>query len=76
MDEQTNEGRTPEQQMTDLLYHLERTVRRPTFSYRLEEIDAIVVRLKACWTMYQRGKRQPIPGWPDEPEGRETTREL
>jgi hypothetical protein len=64
VDEQTNDGRTPEQQMTHLLCHLERTVRRPTFSYRLEEIHAIVVEIEECWAMYRRGERQAHTGVP------------
>ena len=64
MDEQTHEGMTPAQQMTHLLWHLERTVRRPTFSYRLEETHAIVVQIEACWALYQRGERQAHTGGP------------
>ena len=43
-----------EHEMTELLGELQRAAQRPTFSYRLEEVHTLVVRLHACWTRYQR----------------------
>jgi hypothetical protein len=43
-----------EVEITRLLGELQRAVQGPTFSYRLEEVQIIVVRLLACWARYQR----------------------
>ena len=43
-----------EREMTELLGELQRAVEGPTFSFRLEEVHTLVVRLRACWTRYQR----------------------
>jgi hypothetical protein len=59
MDAQTTEGLTIEYQIDQLLGHLQGTVRGPTFSYRLEEIRAIVIQLVECWTQYRRGEQKP-----------------
>ena len=56
MNAQTTEGLTMEHQIDQLLDRLKGTVREPSFSYRLEEIRAIVIQLAECWTRYQRGE--------------------
>jgi hypothetical protein len=43
-----------EHEMTELLEALQQAVQGPTFSYRLEEVHTLVVRLLACWTRYQQ----------------------
>jgi hypothetical protein len=72
MGEKIGDGVTPAQQMTHLLCRLRRAVGGRTFSYRLEEIRAIVVDLVECWAMYQRRERQPVPRGPVERERLET----
>jgi hypothetical protein len=59
MNAQTTEGLTMAYQIDRLLSRLQGTVREPTFSYRLEEIRAIVIQLVACWTTYRRGEQEP-----------------
>jgi hypothetical protein len=58
MNAQTTEGLTRAYQIDRLLSRLQGTVREPTFSYRLEEIRAIVIQLVACWTTYRRGEQE------------------
>jgi hypothetical protein len=58
MNAQTTEGLTMAYQIDRLLSRLQGTVGEPTFSYRLEEIRAIVIQLVACWTMYRRGEQE------------------
>jgi hypothetical protein len=72
MGERISDCMTPAQQMNYLLCRLQRMVGGRTFSYRLEEIRAIVVELVECWAMYQRGERQPVPRDHAEREGLET----
>jgi hypothetical protein len=55
MGQSTTAGISPQHQMTLLLYRLQDAVREATFSYRLEEIRAIVVQLVACWAKQQQG---------------------
>ena len=62
MKAQTTKGLTIEHQIDQLLGCLQGTVREPTFSYRLEEIRAIVFQLVECWTCYQRGEQPPASG--------------
>jgi hypothetical protein len=50
---------TLEQQVTQLLSRLERVLSRPTFSYRLDEIQCLVIQLREVWALYQR--RQVLP---------------
>jgi hypothetical protein len=72
MGESIGDGLTPAQRMTHLLCCLQRAVGERTFSYRLEEIRAIVVELVDCWAMYQQGERQPVPRSPVERKGLKT----
>ena len=58
MNAQTTEGLTMAYQIDRLLSRLQGTVREPTFSYRLEEIHAIVIQLVECWTTYRRGEQE------------------
>jgi hypothetical protein len=44
-----------EQRMTQLLSELQLLVRKPTFSFRLDEIRGILAELAACWDVYRRG---------------------
>jgi hypothetical protein len=44
-----------EQQIIELLSQLQTLVRRPTWSFRLEEIHLLLAELAACWDLYRRG---------------------
>lgn len=44
----------PEQQMTNLLTPLQLLVRGPMFSFRLDEVRAILAELVTCWDLYRR----------------------
>jgi hypothetical protein len=44
-----------EQRITDLVCQLQLLVRRPTFSFRLAEIQDMLAELAACWDLYRRG---------------------
>jgi hypothetical protein len=68
MNVQTTEGLTMEHQIDQLLGRPQGTVREPTFSYRLEEIRAIVIQLAECWTRYQRGEQLSLSWCPGEQE--------
>jgi hypothetical protein len=68
MNAQTTEGLTMEHQIDQLLCRLQGTIREPTFSYRLEEIRAIVIQLAECWTRYRRGEQLFLSGCPGEQE--------
>jgi hypothetical protein len=68
MNAQTTEGLTMEHQIDQLLGRLQGTVREPTFSYRLEEIRAIVCQLAECWTRYRRREQLSLSGCPGEQE--------
>ena len=68
MNAQTTEGLTIEHQIDQLLGRLQGTVREPTFSYRLEEIRAIVIQLAEYWTRYRRGEQLSLSGCPREQE--------
>jgi hypothetical protein len=68
MNAQTTEGLTIEYQIDQLLGRLQGTVREPTFSYRLEEIRAIVIQLAECWTRYRQGEQLSLSGCPREQE--------
>jgi hypothetical protein len=68
MNAQTTEGLTMEHQIDQLLGRLQGTVREPTFSYRLEEIRAIVIQLAECWTRYRRGEQLSLSECPREQE--------
>jgi hypothetical protein len=59
MDAQTTKRLTTAYQIDQLLGRLQGTVREPTFSYRLEEIRAIVMQLVECWTTHRRGEQEP-----------------
>jgi hypothetical protein len=59
MDVQITEGPTIAHQIDQLLGSLQSTVREPTFSYRLEEIRALVIQLAECWARYRRGGQEP-----------------
>ena len=43
-----------EQQIIDLFSQLQRLVRRPTWSFQLEEIRTLLTELVACWDQYRR----------------------
>jgi hypothetical protein len=43
-----------EQRITDLLSELTLSVKRPTFSFRVDEICAIAAELVSCWTRYRQ----------------------
>ena len=43
-----------EQQIIDRLSQLQRLVRRPTWSFQLEEIRVLLNELVACWDQYRR----------------------
>jgi hypothetical protein len=45
-----------EQQIIELLSQLQCLVRRPTWSFQLEEICTLVAELSACWDLYRRGR--------------------
>ena len=68
MNLQTTEGLTMEHQIDQLLGRLQGTVREPTFSYRLEEIRAIVSQLAECWTRYRRREHLSLTGCPGAQE--------
>ena len=53
MDEVYEESLLLGHEMTELLGELQRAAQSPSFSYRLEEVHTLVVRLRACWTRYQ-----------------------
>jgi hypothetical protein len=61
-----------EQQMSELLSRLQLFVKRPTFSFRLDEIRATVADLVTCWTRYRRGDGEGDT----RPLGLPTTRHL
>jgi hypothetical protein len=42
-----------EQRMTELLSQLQLLVRKPTFSFRLDEIRGILAELAACGDVYR-----------------------
>ena len=66
MNAQTTKGLTLEHQIDQLLGRLQGAIREPTFSYRLEEIRALVFQLVECWTSYQRGEQPSPSGRPRE----------
>jgi hypothetical protein len=68
MNAQTTEGLTMEHQIDQLLGRLQGMVRDPTFSYRLEEIRAIVIQLAECWTRYRHREQLSLSGCPGEQE--------
>lgn len=67
MDGEYNEAsqhRPLEREITQLLDQLQRRLRGPIFSYRLEDMRATVVRLIACWAQYRR-RRESIIAYAD-----------
>lgn len=44
-----------EQRITDLLNQLMRSIKRPAFSFRVDEIRAIAAELVTCWARYRQG---------------------
>jgi hypothetical protein len=61
-----------EQRITDLLSQLMLSVKRPTFSFRVDEIRAIAAELVSCWARYRQGSGAGHP----RPLGLPTTRHL
>ena len=49
------QGMSVEQQIINLLSQLQGLVRRPTWSFQLEEIGTLITELAACWELYRRG---------------------
>jgi hypothetical protein len=66
MNAQTTEGLTMEHQIDQLLGRLQGTVWEPSFSYRIEELRAIVIQLAECWTRYQRREQPSLSVCPRE----------
>jgi hypothetical protein len=54
MDEAHEAVKALEHEITQLLEQLQRAVQPPTFSYRLEEMRPLIIRLVASWARYQR----------------------
>jgi hypothetical protein len=52
----------PQQQMADLLTQLQLMVVAPTFSFRLDEVRAIVAELVTCWGLYRNRDGAGHPG--------------
>jgi hypothetical protein len=51
--------KTPlEQRITELLSQLQLFVKKPTFSFHLDEMRAIVAELVMCWARYRRGNSE------------------
>jgi hypothetical protein len=61
-----------EQRITDLLSQLMLSVKRPTFSFRVDEIHAIAAELVTCWARYRQGRGEDQT----RPRGLPTTRHL
>jgi hypothetical protein len=61
-----------EQRITDLLSQLMLSVKRPTFSFRVDEIRAIAAELVTCWARYRQGRAEGHA----RPLGLSTTRHL
>lgn len=61
MHELHEEGLPIEHEMTQLLGELQHAVQGPSFSYRLEEVQTLVVRLLAGWSRYQGRRGSPRP---------------
>ena len=46
-----------EQQIIEILSQLQLLVRRPTWSFQLEEIHLLLAELATCWDQYRRGDK-------------------
>jgi hypothetical protein len=74
MDEAHEAVKALEYEITQLLEQLQRAVQPPTFSYRLEEMRPLIIRLLASWARYRRDACQLPEGHAGEssPGARET----
>jgi hypothetical protein len=48
------QGSSVEQQIIDLFSQLQQLVRRPTWSFQLEEVRILLTELVTCWDQYRR----------------------
>jgi hypothetical protein len=64
MDAMPDGSQTDEKRISHLLYHLQNLVSTPTYSYRLQEVRAVVAQLLEVWLRYVQEKRQPPQGPP------------
>jgi len=76
MDEAHQAVKALEHEITQLLEQPQRAMQGPTFSYRLEEMRPLIVRLVVSWAQYRRDACQPSTGRagessPEAPEARE-----